>query len=146
MTDQTSTPPSGGRGVSFAPMLTIRNGVTDIDFYKNAFGAVEHFCINNDDGSVHVAEFAIDDALFHLHEIMPRTDTFNPDQHRGFVTLGLMVDDVHAVFNQAVAAGATILSPVTDFEYGYRQGDLQDPFGHRWTIQCRIPASPGWEE
>ncbi|MES2278460.1 MAG: VOC family protein [Bacteroidota bacterium] len=130
---------------AFAPMLTIRNGVTDIDFYKNAFNAVEHMRLKNDDGSIHVAEFTIDDALFHLHEVMPRTDTFNPEQHTGVVTLGLMTADVHAVFNQAVAAGATILSPVTDFEYGYRQGDLKDPFGHHWTIQCRIPASPDWK-
>jgi len=129
---------------SFAPMLRIRNGVTDIDFYKNAFGAVEHFRVNNDDGTVHVAEFDIDGAVFHLHEIYPHA-AFNPEEHRGVVTVGLFTDDVHGLFDKAIAAGATIVHPVTDYEYGYRQGSLTDPFGHEWLLQCRIPVSPDWK-
>lgn len=130
---------------AFAPELTIRNGVTDIDFYKKAFGAVELMRINNDDGTVHVAELMIDDALFHLHEIYPHSEKFNPEAHKGMVTIGLMTADVHGVFNSAIAAGAIIISPVEDYEYGYRQGTLQDPFGHLWLIECRIPASPDWK-
>ena len=130
---------------AFAPMLTIRNGVTDIDFYKNAFGATELMRLNNDDGSIHVAELTIGDALFHLHEIYPPTETFSPEKHAGVITLGLMAADVYGLFNSAIAAGATVISPVTDYEYGYRQGTLQDPFGHQWLIECRIPASPDWK-
>jgi len=134
-----------GTKTAFAPMLTIRNGVTDIGFYKNAFGAAEHMRLNNDDGSVHVAELIIDGAMFHLHEIYPPDETFNPEKHSGVITLGLMTADVHSVFDKAIAAGATILSPVTDYEYGYRQGTLLDPFGHQWLIESRIPASPDWK-
>jgi len=65
--------------------------------------------------------------------------------HSGVITLGLMTTDVHGMFNNAITAGAKVISPVTDYEYGYRQGTLQDPFGHQWTIQCRIPASPDWQ-
>ncbi|WP_214073436.1 VOC family protein [Mucilaginibacter sp. dw_454] len=125
---------------AFAPLLTLNQGTTDIDFYKNAFGATENFRILNDDGSIHVAELVIDDAVFHLHEMMPQhTHKVSPDANKGTtVVIGLFVADVKAVFDQAIAAGATIISPVIDYEYGYRQGELQDPFGHRWTIQCRI--------
>ena len=130
---------------AFAPMLTIRNGITDIDFYKNAFGAVEHMRLNNGDGSVHVAELMIDDALFHLHEIYPPMETFSPERFEGIIVLGLMIADVHGVFNKAVSAGASVILPVTDYEYGYRQGTLRDPFGHQWLLQCRIPASPDWK-
>ncbi len=130
---------------AFAPLLTINNGVTNIDFYKNAFGAVENWRLNNDDGSIHVAELVIDGALFHLHEMTTQTqvspDTFNAST----VVIGLFTADVHTLFNRAVAAGAVILSPVTDYEYGYRQGELKDPFGHQWVIQCQIPASPDWK-
>ena len=134
------------QATAFAPMLTIRNGVTDIDFYKNAFGAVEMMRLNNDDGSVHVAEFMIDDAMFHLHEIYPPDAKYIPEKHSGVITLGLMTADVHGIFNQAIAAGATVISPVEDYEYGYRQGTLEDIFGHQWLIECRIPASPDWKE
>jgi len=37
--------------------------------------------------------------------------------------------------NKAIEAGGTLASPVQDFEYGFRQGEITDPFGHRWQIQ-----------
>ena len=124
---------------TFAPVLSIRNGVTDISFYYQAFNAIEVMRFSNDDGSIHVAELTIEDTIFHVHEQMPNPLVFSPDRHNGTtVTIGLFVDDVHAVFNRAVAAGAIVLSPVTDYDYGYRQGELQDPFGHHWVIQKKI--------
>jgi PhnB protein len=146
LTDQNS-PFRGAGGTAFAPLLTIRKGVTDIDFYKNAFGAIENWRLNNDDGSLHVAELLIDGAMFHLHEMMPKSpEKISPDAfNTSTVTIGLFTADVHSVFNKATTAGATILSPVTDYEYGYRQGELKDPFGHHWVIQCQIPASPDWK-
>ncbi|WP_448701784.1 VOC family protein [Mucilaginibacter sp. AW1-3] len=121
---------------AFAPVLKIENGTTDVSFYKNAFGANEHFCYTNDDGSIHVVEFDIDGAIFHLHEETSTSSGTYPHKiNTTTVTIGLFTDDVHAVFDRAVAAGAIILNPVTDYEYGYRQGDLKDPFGHVWTIQ-----------
>jgi PhnB protein len=124
---------------AFAPELNMRNGVTDITFYTKAFNAVEMMRFSNDDGGLHVAELNIDGATFYLHEQMQRPEIFNPDVHSGTtVTIALFVDDVHAVFNQALAAGAIEILPVTDHDYGYRQGELKDPFGHHWIIQKRI--------
>ncbi len=36
----------------FAPRLLINNGIKDISFYTNAFGATENLCLYNDDGSI----------------------------------------------------------------------------------------------
>jgi PhnB protein len=120
---------------AFAPQLTIPKGITDISFYNKAFNAIEQWCLKNDDGSVHVAAFTIDGALFHIHEQM-HSNAFSPGTHNGTtVTIGLMVDDVHAVVALAAEAGATITSPVKDYEYGYRQGEFIDPFGHQWLIE-----------
>jgi len=120
---------------SFAPELVIPNGVTDISFYVNAFNAVELWRLNNDDGSVHVAGFTIDEALFHIHEQTSNTGVSPVMHNTTTVNIGLMVDDVHAVMAQAEAAGARVTSPVTDYDYGYRQGSIVDPFGHHWTIE-----------
>ena len=124
--------------IHFAPMLYIDHGISDISFYTKAFNSVEQFRFSNDDGSLHVAELKIDDAEFHVHEKNHDKGRFTPIEKGVSVTIGLFVDDVHAVFNQAITAGAKVLSPVTDYEYGYRQGDLEDPFGHVWTIQKKI--------
>ena len=119
---------------TFIPVLSISSGITDIEFYKKAFGAAELWRLNNPDGSVHVAAFSIDSAMFRLHE--EGAKSLSPDKAgTTTVTIALTVNDVQAVFEQALAAGATLLSPVTDYEYGYRQAELKDPFGHRWTIE-----------
>lgn len=131
---------------SFAPVLTIPNGTTDISFYKDTMGATEHWRLNNDDGSVHVAEFFIDEAMFHVHEITEFSKTTTPAKgSAGTVKIGLMVADVHGLFEKAIAAGAEIVDPVKDYEYGYRQGEIKDPFGHHWVLQCRIPMSADWQ-
>ncbi len=122
----------------FAPELHIPNGTHSIEFYIN-FGAKENFCFRNDDGSIHVAELVLDGAIFHVHETMRWMNALEPNTANGVTTvIGLFVDDVHKVFNDALQAGATEVTPVTDHDYGYRQGMVKDPFGHYWQIQKKI--------
>jgi PhnB protein len=123
----------------FAPQLFIPSGVTDISFYFKAFGAVEIKSLQNDDGSVHVAELSINGNIFHLHEERPEKGQLEPSKIKGVTTLiGLFVEDVDSVINKALQAGATLLNPTQDYDYGYRQGNIQDPFGHQWMIQTKI--------
>jgi PhnB protein len=123
----------------FAPELFINNGVKDISFYQNAFGAVEQMRFSNDDGSIHVAELSIDGAIFHLHEITAKGCFFSPDKNNGTtICIGLFVSNVDNVMNNAIKAGAIEMSPAQDYEYGYRQGTIKDPFGHYWQIQKKI--------
>jgi PhnB protein len=125
----------------FAPQLIIPNGVKDPSFYEKAFGAVELRRFSNDDGSVHVSELSIDNALFHLHEVMPKSKSFTPDKHNGTTAIiGLFVPDVDLVMASAIKAGATEINPAKDYDYGYRQGEIKDPFGHYWLIQAKIQS------
>jgi PhnB protein len=120
----------------FAPELHIPNWTFNIDFYIK-FGATEHFCFRNDDGSIHVAEFEIKGAIFHVHETM--RDALEPISAKGVTSvIGLFVPDVEDVMQKAIQAGATEINPVTDHDYGYRQGLFKDPFGHYWQIQKKI--------
>ena len=120
---------------SFAPQLFIANGVKDISFYSNAFGATENFAFKNDDESIHVAELSIDGAIFHVHEVS-QPYFLTPEKCDGITALiGLFVEDVDAVMAASIQAGAVEISPARDYEYGHRQGEILDPFGHRWLIQ-----------
>lgn len=119
---------------TFIPVLSVSSGVTDTGFYKRAFGAEELWRLNNPDGSVHVAAFSINGAVFRMHEEGSRT--VSPAKTGNTtVTIALVVDDVHAVVASAIAAGGSMVSEVKDYEYGYRQGEIQDPFGHLWLIE-----------
>ncbi len=123
----------------FAPQLFINSGVKSIDFYIKAFGAVELRRFMNDDGTYHVSELSINGAMFHLHEETPRTHSFSPEKfNASTTTIGLFVSDVDAFMNSAIAAGATVVSPVQDYDYGYRQGEIRDPFGHIWMFEMKI--------
>ena len=123
----------------FAPQLFIPSGVSDISFYSEAFDAVEIRVFRNDDGSIHVAELSINDTIFHLHEERPFKGQLEPNKIKGVTTLiGLFVNDVDMIMNKALQAGAILLSPAQDHDYGYRQGNIQDPFGHQWMIEMKI--------
>ena len=123
----------------FAPQLFIPNGIKDISFYFKAFGAVEINTLKNNDGTIHVSELSIKGTIFHLHEERPRKGQLEPGKVKGVTTLiGLFVNDVDSVMDSALKAGATLLSPAQDYDYGYRQGNILDPFGHQWMIEMKI--------
>ncbi len=120
----------------FAPELHIPNGTFNVDFYKG-FGAIERFCLRNEDESIHVAELEFNGAVFHVHETM--RDAIEPVGAKGVTAvIGLFVPDVDEVMKKAIGAGATEINPAMDHDYGYRQGMFKDPFGHSWQIQKRI--------
>lgn len=124
---------------TFAPQLFIPSGVRDISFYFNAFGAIEINQWRNDDGTVHVAELSINGTIFHLHEERPVKGQLGPNTANGVTSLiGIFVDDVDFVMNNALKAGAKLLNPSQDYDYGYRQGEIMDPFGHQWLIEMKI--------
>jgi uncharacterized glyoxalase superfamily protein PhnB len=51
----------------------------------------------------------------------------------------LVVDDPDAVFDRAVAAGATVERPMVDQEYGGRGGSVADPEGNHWSFGSYQP-------
>ena len=123
----------------FAPMIYLKQVAPAIEFHKTALDAIVLRQWNNDDGSVHVAEMSINGALFHMHEETNRNKALSPETLKGIsVAIGMFVDDPHATMTKALAAGGTRIDPVQDYDYGYRQGTLADPFGHHWVVQKKI--------
>ncbi|MGB7190527.1 MAG: VOC family protein, partial [Acidobacteriaceae bacterium] len=111
------------------PFLNISNGPEAIAFYKAAFGADVLFLIPPETGST-IAQLEIAGATFWLADESP--DHQNPSPTTlgaSTVRLILTVDDPDALFNRAVAAGATVVWPVEDQDYGWRIGRIRDPFG-----------------
>jgi PhnB protein len=50
------------------------------------------------------------------------------------VRMVIVVDDPDTMFERAIGAGAKVIWPVEDKDYGWRVGRLVDPFGHHWEI------------
>ncbi len=127
-----------GFQAAIVPTLSVRNGAAAIDFYKEAFGAVELMRVASPDGLV-VAEMSIDGAHFFLADESPEYGNFSPESVGGVtIRIGLFVSDPDAVAARAVAAGAKEIYPVADQDYGYRLGCVADPFGHVWEIARKL--------
>jgi PhnB protein len=127
----------------FAPQLTIKVVAPAVEFYKNVFGA-KVLRLFEHEGKIHVAEMEIDGAMFHIHEETPNKNQLSPETTKAAsVLIGLFVDDVHTIIKKAEAAGAKIISPITDWDYGYRQSTFVDPFGHHWMIEKKIDPRTG---
>ena len=52
----------------------------------------------------------------------------------------LVTDDPDAVFEAAVAAGATVVRPMVDEDYGGRGGSVRDPEGNHWSFGSYQPS------
>src|SRR5215831_21416532 len=123
----------------FAPQLLVQNGAAVIEFYKKAFDVKELRRWSDDDGTVHVAELSFNGALFHIKQESVEQSRLSPASANGYTTIiGIFVDDVDAVVDKALKNGAILLNAAQDFEYGYRQANIKDPFGHEWLIEKKI--------
>ena len=117
------------------PYLIIEGAADAIEFYKQAFGATELFRFPAPDGKIGHAEIKIGDSPIMIADAYPDMGYNGPKSLGGSpVSVMIYVADVDAVFNAAVAAGATVKEGVTDKFYGDRMGTVIDPFGHVWHV------------
>lgn len=116
-----------------APMLSVRKGMGALEFYKAAFGALELFRIESETHDV-VARLAIGGAEFWVADESPPHQNFSPETLGGATTrMVLSVDDPEAMFAQAVAAGAKVVTPMAR-QHGWLVGRVVDPYGPHWEI------------
>ena len=133
MTSNVKPIPEGYHSVT--PYLIMKNAGAAIEFYKNAFGAIELFRMPQPDGKIGHAEIKIGDSPIMLSDEHPEMKYLGPETIGGTpVSLMIYVDDVDTVFKRAIDKGATEQKAVQDQFYGDRSGSLVDPFGHIWHI------------
>jgi len=125
------------------PYLIIKGAAAAIDFYKRAFGAVELFRMGGPEGKVGHAEIKIGDSPIMLADENPEMEALSPQTIGGTpFSIMLYVEDVDAMFKQAIAAGGEQIRPVADQFYGDRTGGLKDPFGFQWWIATHVEDVP----
>ena len=125
-----------------SPRLRLKNAAAAIEFYKQAFGAHEIMRFTGH-GRIAHAELAIGNSIVMLGEEAPDYGYPGPQTLGGSpVGMHLYVDDADGFVKRAVAAGARLVSPVSDQFYGDRSGQVADPFGYGWTIATRTEDMP----
>jgi PhnB protein len=103
--------------VRVEPHIVAPDAGAAADWYARAFGAV-------------ASEF-------------PDAGILSPLSLGGTATvLHIATDDAEALWARALAAGAEVRHELADQFWGERQGQLTDPFGHRWNVAQRVRDVP----
>jgi len=122
---------------SVTPYLVVDDAAALMNFMRRAFGAHEIERMLGGDGAVTHGEMRIGDSVVMLGQ---------SDQWKaGSATIYLYVEDVDAVYQRALEAGATSLREIRDEFYGDRTGGVQDPSGTRWFIATHKEDVPAEE-
>ena len=122
-----------------SPYLCIDGAARAIEFYVDVLGATERMRMDGPDGRIGHAELQLGNSLIMLADEYPDMGFLSPTRIGGTaVTLHAYVEDVDAVFEKALAAGAKALRPVENQFYGDRTGQFEDPFGHRWSVASHV--------
>lgn len=128
METKTKAVPEGYHTV--APYIVASGVEKIIDFAKQVFDAKEVFVSRRPDGSVMHAEIKIGDSIVMLGD--------GGDTKKFPAMLHLYLEDVDAVYQRALQAGATSMREPTDQPYGDRSGGVEDAFGNQWWISTHF--------
>ena len=109
------------------PNIIVDNADDAIAFFKRALGATERYRLMTSSGKVAHCELRFGNSVVNVGESI-----------EGFPARSLVaqiyVEDSDSLFERAVAAGASVVMPMTDMFFGTREGRIADPFGNVWTI------------
>jgi PhnB protein len=123
---------------TITPSIVCKNAANAIDFYKAVFQAKEISRMNGPGGSIGHAELQIGDSRLMLSDEFPGMATAPGPNSPPSSYLVVYCENVDALFDRAVKAGAKVEMPLQNQFWGDRYGKIQDPFGHRWGLAQHI--------
>jgi PhnB protein len=121
--------------------LVVSDASAAIDFYTAALGAKEIARYTNAHGKIVHAELDFGGTMVAVKD-EDEADQAPTTLGGSPVIMALDVDDADAVGDAMMRAGASVVYPIQDWEYGERGGRLADPYGHLWMIAQHIEDLP----
>jgi uncharacterized glyoxalase superfamily protein PhnB len=135
MTQQAAVRPIPEGFHTITPHLICSGAAAALAFYQQAFGAQELSRMPGPGGKLMHAQIRIGDSLLMLaDDFFDAGSAASQALKNTHVYIHLYVEDADALFARAVEAGARPLMPPADMFWGDRYGQVEDPFGHRWSI------------
>ena len=130
---------------TITPYLPYEDAAAALEWLAKAFGFTETFRMNMPDGTIGHAEMELGDGGIML-ATPPGYRSPKSEGRDSDILIHVYVDDVDAHFEQARAAGATIIEEPTDQVYGDRRYMAFDLEGHKWMIATHVRDVPNWWE
>jgi uncharacterized glyoxalase superfamily protein PhnB len=127
---------AGQRAPSIYPSLRYADPAAAIRFLVDAFGFTEHEVHKGPDGDIAHAQLSFDNGMVMLGPSGGSEAVFDT----GAQSIYVVTDDVDILHDRAVAAGAEIVYPLTDQDYGSRDFSAKDPGGNVWSFGTYRPT------
>ena len=131
-------------GSTIIPGHRYRNAPVAIEWLCKVFGFERHAVYEGENGSIAHAQLTLGNGMIMLGS--GRDDEFgsgfkSPDELSGIETRSvyIVVPDADAAYTRAVAAGAKVVQPLKDTDYGSREFTVKDPEGHSWSVGTYDP-------
>ena len=128
---------------TITPHIVVADAAEAAEWYATALGAEERSRVPLPGGRVMTLELRFGDSAVMVASEFPDAGIVSPLTIGGTATvLQLYTDDVDALWARAVDAGAEVHHPLDDMFWGDRQGQITDPFGHRWNLAQHVRDVP----
>lgn len=130
------------------PSFRYNDAKAAIEWLSNVFGFERHAVYEMPDGLIAHAELTLNGGMIMLGS--QRDDEQgkrfkSPNELGGVETRSsyIVVADADAAWARAQAAGATVVRPIQNTDYGSRDFSVKDPEGHSWSAGTYDPWQPG---
>jgi PhnB protein len=131
---------------TITPHLVVRDAAAASEWYQRAFGAEERGRIPVPGGRFTQIELRFGDSTVMIADEFPELDVLSPRSVGGTVgALVIHTDDVDALWERALEAGAEVSVPLQEMFWGDRHGEIFDPFGHRWGLAQHLRDVPAYQ-
>lgn len=128
---------------TITPHIVVRGAARAADWYRAALGAEEVGRIPVPGGRFMQIELRFGDSTVMIADEFPEMNVLSPQSLGGtYGALHLHTDDVDSLWKHAIEAGAAVFQPLGDMFWGDRQGQIIDPFGHRWALSQHLRDVP----
>jgi PhnB protein len=128
---------------TITPHVVVRGAAEAARWYVRALGAEELSRVPLPSGTLLTVELRFGDSTVRLSDEFPELDVLSPETIGGTaIVLHLSTDEVDTLWQGALDAGAEAIHPLEDQFWGNRQGQIVDPFGHRWNLSQPLRDVP----
>jgi PhnB protein len=117
------------------PYVAVEGAAKAVEFYKRAFGAVQHGPATADDkGVIMNVEIEINGGMVMVMDHMEGMGMRRASERGHPIHMQLVVPDGRFWMDRAVAAGCTVVMPFDRQFWGDDYGSVTDPFGIDWAF------------
>lgn len=142
----TETKPVARLEQAVTPHIVVRGAAGASEWYQRALGATERGRVPVPGGRFMQIELRLGDSTVMISDEFPEMGVASPLSLGGTVgALVIHTDDVDALWQRAVGAGAEVSRPLQEMFWGDRHGEIFDPFGHRWALAQHLRDVPAEE-